>query len=222
MHTSLLILAAAAVPVIVRKSPCIESLEANTSLQCQTGTNLPLGSVCDPTIPDACANGVACYALQFGLEPRCGMIVIPAGGQSRSTTSPSALASSTTAAMSTEASSTTEATSTVSSSATAATSTAPSSTELGLPLGAASSPNTVTTITTTVTTSFCTKFNISTTTTAIAANTPTYPLVSGNSSVATHPSQPSSTSPIMASHGTKLNRSLVGLFGVAILFALAL
>lgn len=37
-----------------------------------TGTNLPLGADCDPALPNACANGVNCYATNFMLMPRCG------------------------------------------------------------------------------------------------------------------------------------------------------
>jgi hypothetical protein len=57
---------------------------------------------------------------------------------------------------------------------------------------------------------------------ATTANISTVPFVSGNSSVVTQPSQPSNTSPILASDGTKLRRSLVVLLGVATILALAL
>lgn len=37
-----------------------------------TGTNLPLGEACDPSLAGACANGANCYASNYMLMPRCG------------------------------------------------------------------------------------------------------------------------------------------------------
>ncbi|EPE27091.1 hypothetical protein GLAREA_03005 [Glarea lozoyensis ATCC 20868] len=135
MHTSLLIIAAAAASVVC---------QTTSSQPLPAATNLPLGSNCDPSLDNACANGADCYATNLMLMPRCGNFQAACTSDSQcafnTCTQAQGLCNGFLSTSSTSAVSSTSSTAAATSSRTVTASSNSPSTDSGLPLGADCNP----------------------------------------------------------------------------------